>query len=314
MKKILWVVCVTSAFAFYGMANNLHWQGVGSSGVGDFEVPANWTEGSVPSVSDLAAVNNRSSANWAVNFNSDVTNVTGSLVAPSENYGTVFNLNQHTWTATSNLSVWEGSGGRVTFTNGFLRAGSLNGETAPPSGSTRTNHSVITFQSVRSASVNASFAGSITTFSGGEHSVSNQMKVGTYSGSPAYATVFLMNGVRFAVTNELHIGEATGATGRVDVADADFQAGINANYLGYSIRGKGTLTVGTGANVFIPGYFHAGLNGHGVVEQMGGVCIVSNFFEIGENTGARGELNPARWPIYRSRSTSFDHQLCPFRL
>jgi autotransporter-associated beta strand protein len=291
MKKFLLLVSVASLIAFQGIAANQHWKGVGGSGVGNFELASNWEEGSVPLAADLAAVNNRANANWAVTFNSEVTNTIGSLVSPSIPYESLFNLNGHVWTTTVNQYVWEGSGGKVTFTNGTLRTPALGGETWPPSGSTLTNHAVIAFQNVRTETIAASFGGTITSFEGGDHSVSNQMKVGTLSGASAYATVYLLKGVRVSVTNELHIGTTAGATGRVDVADADLLAGKTANYFGVNARSKGTLTINTGANVLLPGYCYVGLNGYGVVEQTGGICIASNSFDLAENSGARGELN-----------------------
>jgi len=258
--------------------------------VGDFEVPSNWAQGSVPGAADLAAFNNRVNANWTVMFNSAPTNFQLSIVAPTEAYETRFSLNQQVWTATGHMTIWEGSGGRIVFTNGQIRVPSLLCETQPPAGSTRTNHSVIAFQNVRSESANANFAGSITSFEGGEHTVSNLMKVGTVSGQRAYATVFLQNGTRFSVTNELRIGDASGSTGRVDVAESVLRMGNNSNSFGFSVQSKGTLTIGAGADVYASGVLYAGLSGHGVVEQSGGTCVISNAVEVGVNAGSRGEF------------------------
>jgi autotransporter-associated beta strand protein/T5SS/PEP-CTERM-associated repeat protein len=282
-------VCV---LAIQGVADNRHWQGAGGSGVGDFEVPTNWQQGSVPGAADLAAFNNRVNAHWAITFNGATTNTTGSVVAPSAAYETVFNLNQQVWSLTSNLYVWEGSGGRITYSNGTIRTGSLGCETAPPAGSSLTNHAVIAFRGVQAEVVSASFGGTRTSFEGGSLSVSNVMNVGVSTNSARYyATVYLLNGARVAVTNEVRIADGAGTTARVEVYDADFRLGGNINYLGVNARSKGTLSLGTNANVLIPGYLHAGFNGHGVIEQTEGDCIVSNSFDLGENWGGRGELN-----------------------
>ena len=291
MNNTKWLTVVVSVAAVCGMAENRHWQGVGSSGVGDFEVPTNWQQGSVPGVADLAAFNNRVNANWAITFNGATTNTTGSVVAPSVNYETVFNLNQQVWSLTNNLYVWEGSGGRVTYSNGTIRTGALSCETAPPVGSSLTNHAVIAFRGVQAEAASASFAGTRTSFEGGSLSVANVMNVGTLTNSARYyATVYLLNGTRVAVTNEVRIADGVGTTARVEVSDASLRLGGIINYLGVGTRSKGTLSVGSGAHVSSLGPLYNGFSGHGVFEQTGGICIISNSYDIAENTGARGEF------------------------
>ncbi len=267
-----------------------HWQGVGGTGVGDYNVPSNWSEGFVPALDDLAAFNNTGNKNWLVTFTEDVTNEGFSVVAPAAAYESIFNLNQHTYWATNSFNTWQGAGGRVTLTNGTLRALALNCETAPIIGSTPTNHAVIAFKNVRSESALARVSGTFTSFEGGEHSVSSSMTVGAAADARAYATVCLSGGTRFGVTNELRVGDAAGATGRMDVAEAEFRMGNRTNYLGVVVRSKGTLTIGAGANVFSGGPLYVGNSGHGVLEQTGGICSVSNGFDLGENAGSRGEL------------------------
>lgn len=230
--------------AIQGVADNRHWQGVSGSGVGAFEVPSNWQQGSVPGAADLAAFNNRVNLNWAITFNGATTNTTGSVVAPSANYETVFHLNQQVWSLTNNLYVWEGSGGRVTYSNGTIRTGSLGCETAPPVGSSLTNHAVIAFRGVQAEAVGASFGGTRTSFEGGSLSVSNVMNVGVSTNSARlYATVYLMNGSLVAVKNEVRIADGVGTTARVEVSDAEFRLGGTINYLGVNARSKGTLSL-----------------------------------------------------------------------
>ena len=122
MKMIVLLTLLGSALAVDVNAEVLHWVGGGGSGTGDFNVPANWQEGKVPGESDLAAVNNNVNKNWAVTLDSDVTNSIVSLIAPSPDYETLFVMDQHVWTVTNYVSVWEASGGRITFTNGTLRS------------------------------------------------------------------------------------------------------------------------------------------------------------------------------------------------
>ena len=293
MKKIAWLACGVSLLAVQGVADFLYWQGVGGSGVGEYDVPSNWTSNSVPTAADLVAFKNYGSQNWACTLNSDVTNTIILNDASTQNYQNLFNLNGHVWTATESfqgLYVRYGTGGRVTFTNGALRLVMLNCQSAPFSGSTPTNHAVIAFQNIHSESVNAYFAGSIAAFDGGEHTVSNQLRVGTISGTSAYSTLNLLNGTQVIVTNEMHIGETGGATGRVNVADAALKMGKVANYIGLATGSKGTLSVGADADVFSSGPVVVGNNGSGVLEQTGGTCVITNGFDIAENSGSRGEF------------------------
>jgi autotransporter-associated beta strand protein/T5SS/PEP-CTERM-associated repeat protein len=296
MNRYLWLAGVTVAFTFRCFAFNFYWQGVGGSGVGDYEVASNWTSNSVPAAADLVAFKNYGNQNWACTLNSDVTNTIILNDASTLNYQNLFNLNQHVWTATDNTSgqglyVRWGTGGRVTFTNGTLRLVMLNCQSAPFPGSPLTsNHVIIAFQDIHSESANAFFAGSVTALDGGDHAVSNILRVGTMSGSSAYATLNLLNGTQVSVTNEVHIGETGGATGRLDVAGATLKMGKVANYFGYATGSKGTLAIGAGADVFSSGPVYVGNNGYGVVEQSAGTCVISNAFEVGVNAGSRGEL------------------------
>ena len=294
MKRIMVLVCVASLLVYQGVADTFYWQGVGGNGVGNYEVPSNWTANSVPTAADLVAFKNYGSLNWACTLNSDVTNTIIVTDISTPNYQNLFNLNQHVWTSTESgqgLYVRWGTGGRVTFTNGTLRLVLLSCLSAPNSGSPLTsNHVIIAFQNIHSASVNAYFAGSIASLDGGEHVVSNQLRVGTMNGTSAYSTLNLLNGTQVNVTNELHIGEISGATGRVNVADAALKMGKVANYVGYAAGSKGSLSVGAGADVFASGPVFLGNNGYGVLEQTGGTCVISNGFDIAEGTGSRGEL------------------------
>ena len=296
MKKVVLLVCVAGALAFQGNAFNCYWQGAGGSGVGDYEVESNWTSNSVPLTADLVAFKNYGSQNWSCTLNSDVTNWVILTDASTQSYQNLFNLNQHVWTGTDttpfgqSLYVRYGTGGRVTFTNGTLRLVTLNCQADPLSGSTPTNHAIIAFQNIRSESANAYFAGSITALDGGKHTVTNQMMVGTKNVASAYATLNLLNGTQVNVTNELHIGTINGAIGLVNVAGAALKMGKVANYIGNATGSKGTLAIGDGADVFSSGIVYVGNYGYGVVEQSGGVCVISNGFELGWNPGSRGDF------------------------
>lgn len=286
--------CAAFLFAIQGFAGTVYWQGAGGSGVGDYEVASNWQAGSVPTAADLVAFKNYGSQNWTCNLNSDVTNTIILNDASTQNYQNLFNLNRHVWTATESgqgLYVRWGTGGRVTFTNGTFRLVTLNCQSAPLSGSPLTsNHVIIAFQNIHSESVNAYFAGTIASFDGGEHVVSNQLRVGTMNGTSAYSTLNLLNGTQVTVTNELHLGETSGTTGRVNVAEATLKMGKVANHVGYAAGSKGTLALGAGADILSSGFVFVGNNGHGVLEQAGGICVVSNGFDIAEGAGSRGEL------------------------
>ena len=179
--------------AFHAAADNLHWKGAGGNGSGDFDVAANWSEGKVPGAADLAAFNNQANANWAIALTGgDVSNTTISIIAPPLNYETLFNLSQHVWSATNVLNLWQGAGGKVTVSNGTLRISQLlNCQMGPASGQMPTNLAIVAFQNVRSVSANAFFAGLATSFEGGEHTVANQVKVGTLTEASASAILIL---------------------------------------------------------------------------------------------------------------------------
>jgi len=269
MKRIVLLTGWGMGVAFSALADNLHWWGVSGSGAGDFEVATNWQEGKVPGVSDLAAVNNRSGKDWTVNFNGDVTNATGSLVATTAGRETLFKLNQHAWTTTNNLFVWEASGGRIVFTNGTLRTKSIG--FIPTAGSPVTNV-IGVLRDVMCETPTAQFCATAASVEGGGLKVSDSLSVG-WAGSAASLT--LGREAQCGVTNGLTLGQDGGATGElVNVNAALRQAGEANSFIvgkygcgaltlyggttyirrsptiGWASTGVGTVTVLGGANTF----------------------------------------------------------------
>ena len=289
-----WACLIVALAAHSASGTWFYWQGAGGSGVGDYEVPANWTTSIVPGNADDAAFKNTANKNWRVTLNSNVTHSVILNDISGAGSETVFNLNQKTLTSTeanSGIYFRYGAGGKVTFTNGTLACYRIRCHVEPASGSTTlTNHAFIAFQNVFSEGSIADFAGSTATFEGGAHSVTNLMRIGNMTLASAYATVKLVGGTRFGVTNEVDVGGISGSTGRLEVADATFRMGSAGNYVGHFANSEGTLTVGTGAEVFVPGYLWFGHSGHGVFEQSGGNCVVTNGITLGEYAAARGEM------------------------
>lgn len=287
MKRIIWLVCIVAMAAVQGGAQSCYWQGV--DGVGDFDLSTNWKDGNVPSATGTADFQNTLSKNWKVTFNSDVTNKVIQVDAPTADYETLFNLNGKAWTATDGLYLRNGTGGRVTFTNGNLRTARLDCQPLPLTGATRTNHAVIAFKNIVSELGLALFAGSDTSFEGGEHTATNLFSVGRKADARVCATVSLLKGAHLSASPLVYIGEVLDSTGRVDVADATVRLGRN-NYLGAAVNSEGVLTVGEGADVLVSGQLVCGQYGNGVFAQSGGICTVTNGVTLGDQAGARGTL------------------------
>lgn len=325
MKRIMLIMGVGSILAFEGFAENLHWVGAGGSGIGNFEDPANWTEEKVAGAADLAAINNNVSKNFAVTFNSDVTNATVSLMIPSPMYETLFIMNQHVWTATNSLYVWEASGGRLTFTNGTLRTNAAN--FSPSYGALATNL-VLTMKDVVSDFGTMQFCATTTSFEGGSLRVSNGLTVGI--AGLAAATLRLDKNVQCDVTNALYIGSEYGATGelvnvagelRHNMMGSNFMVGRNgcgamtinggSTYvsgtllIGNGNTSVGNLTVSGGLNTFGKGTTESTLfvanSGKGTLLSVGGTNSVSGTLVIGYNAGSVGEmtLTNGLWNIGR---------------
>lgn len=261
MKMIVLLTLLGSALAVDVNAEVLHWVGGGGSGTGDFNVPANWQEGKVPGESDLAAVNNVNK-NWAVTLTSDVTNSIVSLVAPSPAYETLFVMDQHVWTVTNYVSVWEASGGRITFTNGTLRSRS-NGF-APGYGTLVTNL-VLSMKDVVCEMGSMQISAATANFEGGRLWVTNGLTVGIAGGGAARLN--LDRGVQCDVTNALYVGSDLGTTGEL----------VNIN--GELRHDK------TGS------YFMVGRNGCGAMAIIGGSTYVSGTLSLGSGGSAAGTLN-----------------------
>ncbi|HNX34526.1 MAG TPA: hypothetical protein PKM57_07855 [Kiritimatiellia bacterium] len=295
MKRVIRWGCLLGVLATHSVSGAwYYWQGTGGSGVGDYEATNNWSTGVLPGIADSAAFKNTANKNWRVTLTSNVTNLT--ILNDISAFGseTVFNLGQKTWTSTDTgqgIYVRYGTGGKVTFTNGTLACYKLNCQVEPSTGATTlSNHAFIAFQTISSESYVAYFAGSTATFDGGAHSVTNLMRVGNMTNASACATVRLVGGTRFGVTNEVYVGGISGSTGRLEVADAAFRMGKANNYVGHFANSEGTFTVGAGADVFSPGRLWCGSSGRGVYAQAGGSVTAPAGVTLGELAGGWGEM------------------------
>jgi len=237
------VCCVTLGLVAGASGYNLalHWQGSGGAGVGNYGVASNWQEGVIPGLSDLAAFNNTANRDWAITFTDNVTNDTFSIVVPSANCETSFNLNQRTYWVTNSLNIWTGSCGRVTISNGVLKVKTA-GFTPSPDGAA-TNLAL----NVRNASLeleSAMFSAAYATFDSGSLWVSNRLNIGGVNRGKT--TLRLTNGVRCGVTNELNVGFESGATGEIVNVDGVLRhSGVNTCAIGVSGYGTMTLIGGT---------------------------------------------------------------------
>lgn len=314
MRKRLLVLSVASLFALCGTAANLHWQGVSGSGVGNFELPTNWLEGSVPGEGDFVIVKDYYAANWAVTLNSDVTNWKAELGAPLVNYELLFKLNGHVWTFTNNLHMHLGYGGGMTFTNGTIRTPLFS--FIPQSGVVGvTTNMVLSVKDVACEVGATEISATRATFMGGSLRVTNSLTVGTVG--YGVGTVFLDKGVRCGVSNALYVGDAAGATGELVNVNGQFeQTGTNGlfmigssgcgsltlqggstfmnstPYFGFNNTGVGLLTVSGGSNTFskVPEFLlQVGSSGKGTILAYGGTNYASGL-SLGWGNSGYGEM------------------------
>ena len=320
MKKWLLVLSLASLFAMCGKAQTYcRWQGI--SGSGDFNEPSNWKDvsynalGRVPGITDYPLIKNQGNQNWVITFSGDATNESVSFTSPLPTYETLLVLNQHTWTLTNSLgSPGGGYGGKITLTNGTLRAKSFDFNTSPLGVSTNL---VLAVKDVVCEMGTATYGATRATFEGGTLRVTNSLSVGTKS--YGVATVLFDKGVKVSVTNSLWVGDAAGATGElVNVngqleqtgADGTFvigNAGCGAlTILGGSTciqqtpyissvsnkTGVGLLTVSGGSNTFGKAagkLLSVGSVGKGSVLAYGGTNY-SNGLSLGQYAGGYGEM------------------------
>ena len=310
MKKgLLFLSVICLALCVQAASANLHWKGPD----GVFEEMSSWTENNkVPTAEDFIIVKNYSGVNWSVSFTNDETSWKSELGTPLTNYETLFKLNGHAWALTYDIHMGEptSGGGRITFTNGTLRAPSLS---FVPS---VTNNLVLAMKDVVCEVGMMEYGFTRATFEGGILRVTNSLSVGK-AGSLA-ATVTFDKGVKVNVTNDLVVGNASGATGElVNIngqlehtgADGSFVIGnsgcgaltiqggstfINQTpYIGYTNKmGVGLLTVSGGSNTFgkvSAKLLNVGSNGKGNVLAYGGTNFADGI-SLGWGPGGYGEM------------------------
>jgi len=306
------VLCAASLCAWVGSATTLHWRGADGSGVGDFETATNWVENAAPVLADFIVVKNYFTANWTVNFNGDATNWKAELAASSANYETRFNLNGYTWAFTNDLHMADGGGGRITFTNGTIRAPGFRFITQPAGATTNL---VLSVKSVDCEVGTNDYAATRATFEGGSLRVTNALLVGAVG--YGVGTLVLDKGVQCSVTNVLLAGDASGATGEiVNISGRLEQTATNGLFLignsgrgslslqggstlirvqpcfGNNNTGVGTLTVSGGSNTFgtVSGaLLIAGEAGKGFIAAYGGTNY-ANGLSLGHGNSGYGEM------------------------
>jgi len=317
MRRLITLVSAVSLFTLCGNAA-WHWYGV--NGVGDFEVPTNWGEGTVPGEGDFLVVKNYSAADWEVRFNSNITNLKAELASSTVEYDTLFKLNGYTWKFTEDIHIIDGNGGTLIFTNGVIEtpAFTFNAREHISSSvtivSSKTNL-VLELKDVDCETATAGFASTRATFEGGSLTVTNTMSIGY----PAYGvgTVILDQGVQCNASNIFMVGESIGATGELINIDGQFeQRGADGTFFvgkygygsmviqggstyidqtpsfGNSSTGVGMLTVSGGLNTFgkVGGkLLVAGEYGKGMVWAEGGINY-ANGLSFGHSAGGYGEM------------------------
>ena len=262
-------MCVVCLLAVGGKADNIYWTGAGGSGVGDFNVPSNWQQDRVPGEDDTAYFNNYSgiNQNWAVTLNTDVTNAKVVLRAPAPDYETLFVMDQHVYNVTTNVSVWDASGGRITFTNGTLRSGAGKFSFKPDSGSQVTNL-VITMKDVISEAGDLEVAAATATFEGGRLRVTNSVEVTASAQNVTTGRLDLARDVQCDVDGYLKIDARSTSFAMLNVSGG-------SNTFGKSETSQ-TLLVATG--------------GKGALWGGGGTNSVSGDLAIGRDSGGSGEM------------------------
>ncbi|NLF98567.1 MAG: hypothetical protein GX565_00285 [Lentisphaerae bacterium] len=261
-------MCVVCLLAVGGKADNIYWTGAGGSGVGDFNVPSNWQQDRVPGEDDTAYFNNYSgiNQNWAVTLNTDVTNAKVVLRAPAPDYETLFVMDQHVYNVTTNVYVWDASGGRITFTNGTLRSSKF--QFTPNSGSQVTNL-VITMKDVISEAGDLEVAAATAaTFEGGRLRVTNSVEVTASAQNVTTGRLDLARDVQCDVDGYLKIDARSTSFAMLNVSGG-------SNTFGKSETSQ-TLLVATG--------------GKGALWGGGGTNSVSGDLAIGRDSGGSGEM------------------------
>mgnify|MGYP001271721105 CR=1 FL=1 len=243
-------ICLVGLLAANGQISTNRWQGVGNTGVGDFDESTNWDIGQVPGSDSLTVFNNHSGLkqNWQVTLGSDVTNKDVSMIAPLLDYETLFVMNQHVWTVKDNMLIWEASGGRVTFTNGTIRARQCAFK--PGSGSPVTNL-VLTMADVVCEARDMYVAAATATHDGGRLRVTNSLTVGDWEIKKNTSKLKLAGNVQCNVDTWLRIDGEPNSSAMLDVSGGSNTFGkaqSDALTLIVAKTGKGTLLGSGGTN------------------------------------------------------------------
>jgi len=265
-------ICLAGLLAANGQTSTNRWQGVGNTGVGDFDEPTNWNIGQVPGPDSLAVFNNHSGLkqNWQVTLGSDVTNKDVSMIAPLADYETLFVMNQHVWTVKDNMLIWEASGGRVTFTNGTVRARMCNFK--PHSGSPVTNL-VLTMADVVCEAKDMYVAAATATHDGGRLRITNSLTVGDWEIKKNTSRLKLAGNVQCDVDVWLKIDSEPNSSAMLDVS-----GGSNAFPNVYlATGGKGAILGGGGTNRVVK-HLYIGRDTKGVGEM----TLTNGFWTIGQ--------------------------------
>ena len=272
-------ICLAGLLAANGQISTNRWQGVGNTGVGDFDVPSNWNIGQVPGPDALAVFNNHSSLkqNWQVTLGSDVTNKDVSMIAPLLDYETLFVMNQHVWTVKDNMLIWEASGGRVTFTNGTIRVRQCTFR--PGSGSPVTNL-VLTMADVVCEAKDMHVAAATTTVDGGRLWVTNTLTVGAWDITENTSNLELTGNLQCDVDSYLKIDGAHNSSAMLNVS-----GGSNTfREVAVATTGKGAIQGGGGTNrvdVFL--YIGRDANGVGEMTLTNGFWTIGRYVYVGSS-------------------------------
>ncbi|MDA3926126.1 MAG: autotransporter-associated beta strand repeat-containing protein [Kiritimatiellae bacterium] len=182
------------------------------------------------------------------------------MASPSVGGETVFKLNQQVWT-NDRIYSWTGAGGKLTFTNGTLRARELEFAPAPAG---MTTNLIATMSDVTCEVGIADFAASQSTFAGGSLQVANEIQIGM--ASKGIGTVFLDNDVVCNVASNVYIGLNSGTTGELVNINGQFRK-------------------------FDTGGFYVGKEGQGTLKLQGGTFDVDGWFVIGHSSAGVGYLD-----------------------
>jgi autotransporter-associated beta strand protein len=291
-QNMLCALMLLAGLNHVAVAANLHWKGVGGSGVGDFNVPANWQEGAVPGPADFAIIKNLASyaKNMAVTFNSDVTNERAEFAVSTNNYGLAINLNGYVWSVTNTslgMRVYHGSGGEFALSNGTIRAPVLllTPLTADEKADGISTNMALKLHDLTAEAGGVELAAALTALEDGSLKVANAVTIGKTG--YGVGTLVLKQGSFLSVTNSLVIGGSAGATGVLENVSGKIEILDGGATIGSD--GGGLLELGGGSfSAKMP--LFAGLGtGDGHVRLLGGENLFQGIY-IADTGTAKGSL------------------------